>query len=216
MKTITCFVLIAAALVLPSCSTFDNLRIEKRHYGKGFYVSVNDRHADGQAPVTTDAPGATTPAENDAAVKENNAPAEQNSPQSEVAATSSPASSSTAEENNSPDNSSPADVKVVEKEDAFAPVKKMKEVTRQAAEKVVAQHEEEDMLVLVLLVILAIILPPLAVLLKDGLGVHFLLNLLFWLLGFGFILIIPGGYIYLGIFGLIAIVHALLVVLEVI
>ncbi len=195
---------------------FDNLRIEKRHYGKGFYVNVNDRRSDAHSPATTNAPDAPAPAENATAVKENNAPPEQNSPQPAVAATSSPASSSTAEENNSPDNPSPADVKAVEEEDAFAPVKKMKAVTRQAAEKVVAQHEDEALLILVLLVILAIILPPLAVLLKDGLGVHFLLNLLFWLLGFGFILIVPGGYIYLGIFGLIAIVHALLVVLEVI
>lgn len=196
---------------------FDNVRIEKRHYGKGFYVSVNDRHADAHSRETAGAPETPAPAENDAAVKENNAPAEQNSPQPAVAATSSPASPATAEENNSLNGSSSGKTKAVEEKEAFAPVKKMKEVTRQAAETVKARpHEDEDMLVLVLLVILAIILPPLAVLLKDGLGVHFLLNLIFWLLGFGFILIIPGGYIYLGIFGLIAIVHALLVVLDVI
>ncbi|MDQ3110766.1 MAG: YqaE/Pmp3 family membrane protein [Bacteroidota bacterium] len=65
--------------------------------------------------------------------------------------------------------------------------------------------------------ILAIILPPLAVLLADGLGVHFLVDLIFWLLGYGFVVFIPGGgFIYLGIFGLIAIIYALLVIFEVI
>lgn len=70
--------------------------------------------------------------------------------------------------------------------------------------------------VLLLLIILAILLPPLAVALKEGLTVRFLLDLIFWLLGYGFIFFVAGGYIYLGIFGLIAIIYALLIVLDVI
>jgi hypothetical protein len=140
---------------------FDNLRIEKRHYGKGFYVNVNDRRSDAHTPATTDAPDAPAPAQNDAAVKENNAPAEQNSPQPAVAATSSPASSATAEENNSLNNSSPQEVNDVEEKEAFAPVKKMKEVTRNAAETVKArQHEDEDVLILVLLILCSLLFLP--------------------------------------------------------
>jgi uncharacterized membrane protein YqaE (UPF0057 family) len=48
-----------------------------------------------------------------------------------------------------------------------------------------------------LLVIIAILLPPLAVGLKEGIGGHFILNILLWILG-----ILPG------------ILHALYVVLK--
>ena len=76
--------------------------------------------------------------------------------------------------------------------------------------------EHEHAVALVLLIILAIFLPPLAILLVDRFGVHFLIDLIFWLLGYRFVfLVTSGGVIYLGIFELIAIIYVLFVIFEV-
>jgi uncharacterized membrane protein YqaE (UPF0057 family) len=64
---------------------------------------------------------------------------------------------------------------------------------------------------LIILVILAIIIPPLAVYLVDGTSTRFIINLILTLLGWGlFAAITP----FLGLILLIAVIHALLIVLE--
>ena len=70
----------------------------------------------------------------------------------------------------------------------------------------------EDGIMLLILVILALIIPPIAVLVYEGVTTRFWLNLLFAILGGALFFVSPG----LGIFALIAVVHALLIVLGII
>lgn len=44
----------------------------------------------------------------------------------------------------------------------------------------------------VLMIVLAILLPPIAVGLKDGIGLHFVINIVLWILSFGILGIIHG------------------------
>ncbi|MEW6467587.1 MAG: YqaE/Pmp3 family membrane protein [Bacteroidota bacterium] len=58
----------------------------------------------------------------------------------------------------------------------------------------------------ILLVLLCIFLPPIAILLTQGVGTPFWLDLIIWLLGFG-----AFGFPYLGILVLVAIIYAFIV-----
>ncbi|MEQ8769459.1 MAG: YqaE/Pmp3 family membrane protein [Phycisphaerales bacterium] len=49
----------------------------------------------------------------------------------------------------------------------------------------------------VLMIVLAILLPPIAVGLKEGIGLHFVINLVLWLVSFGILGIIHGLWIVL-------------------
>lgn len=74
------------------------------------------------------------------------------------------------------------------------------------------KNVSEDGIMLLILVILALIIPPVAVLVYEGVTTRFWLNLLFAILGGALFFVSPG----LGIFALIAVVHALLIVLGII
>jgi uncharacterized membrane protein YqaE (UPF0057 family) len=80
------------------------------------------------------------------------------------------------------------------------------------AEKANTKEVTEDGIMLLILVILALIIPPVAVLVYEGVTSRFWLNLLFAILGGALFFVFPG----LGLFALIAVVHALLIVLGVI
>lgn len=58
----------------------------------------------------------------------------------------------------------------------------------------------------IILIVLCILIPPLAVLLEVGVGKEFWIDLLFYLLGFGYL-----GVLFLGLFWLIAVVYAFIV-----
>jgi uncharacterized membrane protein YqaE (UPF0057 family) len=208
MKTTTYLFLFLIAFAFTSCGVFNDLSIEKRHYRKGYYVDVRkDR------------------------VIEKTVAQEKQAENEEIAATVPPEENNTAVGENIAHQAPTPEVSntlVKEKTKRFSPpsiFKKGKAVvnekksvaTPKPVEPAPAHDDTDHAVALFLLIILAIILPPLAVLLADGLGVHFLIDLILWLLSFGFIIFIPGGgFVYLGIFGLIAIIYALFVIFEVI
>jgi uncharacterized membrane protein YqaE (UPF0057 family) len=208
MKTTTYLFAILVAFIFSSCSMFKDVSIEKRHYRKGYYVQVrHDRTQENEVVKESVNPEEKTVATQKVA-EENNASVGEINPQPTT-----PVASSTSFSK--------------EKSNRFSPpaiFKKGKAVFQEKTVTVAPKpvepkpaHDEEHAVALFLLIILAILLPPLAVLLADGLGVHFLIDLIFWLLGFGLVIFITsGGVIYLGIFGLIAIIYALFVVFDII
>ncbi len=91
----------------------------------------------------------------------------------------------------------------------------VKEVSKQQVtnqDKSDTKDVSDDGIMLLILVILALIIPPVAVLVYEGVTTRFWLNLLFAILGGALFFVSPG----LGIFALIAVVHALLIVLGII
>lgn len=91
----------------------------------------------------------------------------------------------------------------------------LKEVSKQQVtnqDKSDTKDVSDDGIMLLILVILALIIPPVAVLVYEGVTTRFWLNLLFAILGGALFFVTPG----LGIFALIAVVHALLIVLGII
>lgn len=209
MKTTTSLLVLLVAFIFSSCCTFNDVSIEKRRYGKGYYVHVRDD----RAKENTVVPENQNPQEEVAAVKireENNAPVGEISAQPVPSAAASKSFSK--EKHNRvlpPTSFKKGNAVFLEKTPATKSTK--------PAPTPAHDGDDEHVVAMFLLIILAIILPPLAVLLVDGLGVHFLVDLIFWLLGFGFVIFIPGGgFVYLGIFGLIAIIYALFVIFDII
>jgi uncharacterized membrane protein YqaE (UPF0057 family) len=208
MKTTTYLLALLVAFVFSSCGMFNDLSIEKRHYRKGYYVHKRDDRSTENAVVKDE----QVTEENTTVAKtgeENNTSVVENSTQQLP-------------------SSSTEKSFVKEKIKNFSPVQTVKKAKERLRDKISsatsttnsaspADDDDEHVVALFLLIILAIILPPLAVLLADGVGINFLVDLIFWLLGFGFVIFIAGtGYVYLGIFGLIAIIYALFVVFDVI
>lgn len=207
MKTTTCLFALVVAFIFSSCGMFKDVSIEKRHYRKGYYVQVRtDRPIEKEVVKEKVNPKEVLAA--DKAEGENNPSAGEISTQ----LTPPIAALKSFSKENSKHFSPPSIFKkgkaVFQERDV---VFKPKPVEPTPA------HDEESAIALVLLIILAILLPPLAVLLVDGLGVHFLIDLIFWLLSFGLVIFVAsGGVVYLGIFGLIAIIYALFVVFDII
>lgn len=207
-KSLYPFVLLVA-FVLTSCGTFRDVSIEKRHYRKGYYVHVrDDRSTEKTAVAATDLP-VEEKALAEKSTGENPGSVVENSTQRETQAL--------------PENHGLK--KYFQRLSDAKPFKKGKAVFREQINQATTVQgpaaspadDDDRAVALFLLIILAILLPPLAVLLADGVGINFLVDLIFWLLGFGFVVFISGaGFIYLGIFGLIAIIYALLVVFDVI
>jgi uncharacterized membrane protein YqaE (UPF0057 family) len=208
MKTTTYLLAFLVAFIFSSCGMFKDVSIEKRHYRNGYYVQKRGDRVTEKTVVkenveaTENAVVAKTAEENNTSVGENS-----------TQPTPAPATANSfTKEKSKKHFSAPA---LFKKGKDFVN-KTIPAVSPKPATPATA-HDEEAAVALVLLIILAIILPPLAVLLADGFGIHFLVDLIFWLLGFGFVIFITsGGVIYLGIFGLIAIIYALFVVFDVI
>lgn len=86
--------------------------------------------------------------------------------------------------------------------------KQLKEVVKRDV------SSDEDVLMFVVLLILAIILPPLAVYLKDdNASNRFWINLILWILGWGGVAALGGIG---GLLALLAVVHAILIVADII
>ncbi len=210
MKTITSLFVFLVAIIFSSCGTFKDVTIEKRHHRKGYYVHVREDRAK-QNEVVTENQNPQKEVASLNVAEENIAPVGEISPRKTISSTSNNAFAKEKSKKNVV-TSTP-----FKKGSAVFQEKDPVQSTRPAPEKPAQDGDDEHVVALFLLIILAIILPPLAVLLADGFGIHFLVDLIFWLLGYGFIIFIPGGgYIYLGIFGLIAIIYALFVIFELI
>lgn len=207
MKTSTCLFAIIIAFVFSSCGMFKDVSIEKRHYRKGYYVQVHNDRED-QKTVVKENQETQESAVVEKATVENPAFVVENIAQ--------PTPITAAVKSFSKENLKQSSPPVAFKKGGAVFREKISSATPKPVEPAAA-HDEESAIALFLLIILAIILPPLAVLLVDGVGVHFLIDLIFWLLGYGFVIFIPGGgFIYFGIFGLIAIIYALFVVFDII
>lgn len=196
MKKYYLFIPLAFLLVFTSCS---NLRIEKRHYNKGFYVDFsNDSKTkaavatDEQTAVVADAaPSQTQMA--DPAVQQ---PASVSTPDVLPAA--------------APSAENKTVVPAVSQNSAVQP-STQHDATVGVAEKAPAAQPGSDADTnLVLLFILALLIPPLAVFLKQGVTTIFWIDLICALFGCGF-LFAP----YFGGLFLAAIVIAILVVFDV-
>lgn len=209
MKTTTYLFAFLVAFIFSSCGMFNDLSIEKRHYRKGYYVQKRGDRTTEKAVVKEEESDATESIAAAKTAEENNASVGENSTQP----TQAPATANSFAKEKSKKHFSPPAVFKKGKDfvNRTIPTVSSKPATP-------APHDDgEAAVALVLLVILAILLPPLAVLLADGFGIHFLVDLIFWLLGFGLVIFIAGGgVVYLGIFGLIAIIYALFVVFDII
>lgn len=192
MKKILLFSGILSLAMLTSCSS---LRIEKRHYRNGYYVSLNNNN---------ERPAQTTSVENESpetpAVTTAEAEAVVVNPVVPVAETAAPtvAPVQQKEENNSSPATEPTEVPQVQNDSA------PETVAQPAEENTGTPHDD---VALVLLVILAILLPPLAVYLAQGLTKWFWITLILCLFG--------GGFIFYPVFGglwLVSIIIALFVV----
>jgi uncharacterized membrane protein YqaE (UPF0057 family) len=195
------YVFLLSIIVLAGLSSCSSLRVEKRHYAKGWYV---DFGTDKKSPAPDTEIQQVT---------------EENTPQK---ATTSTVATPAAVTVNAPEVHQPA----AAPGEITPPANAAEEnaVTNTATQKenapAVNEKEKEDPAVpepaqsdveLILLVILAILVPPIAVYLVQGLSAIFWITLICWLLG-GVFFFGPWGYGYIGGLGLVAVVLALLVV----
>lgn len=193
------YLLFSIALIgfLTSCNNF---HIEKRHYRNGFYVNLN-KNTDRAPEQKQNEAGVADEEENIS--KEN----EQRADERVVVA---PVKSS---EVSSPvqhsDDKSPAQTKTVV--DATPSSEEVVQEPNQIDHSVTPNQAPGDAdVMLIIQVILAIIIPPLAVYLKEGLTNRFWLVLILAILGGGFFF-----YPYFGGLWLVAVILALLIVLDV-
>jgi uncharacterized membrane protein YqaE (UPF0057 family) len=209
MKTTTYLFVFFIAFVFTSCGVFNDISIEKRHYRKGYYVDVRkDREI--EKAVAQENNNEKEPIAVTKATEENNTSAVEN-----ISHPSASSATSNAFAKEKTNHFSPPHI--FKKGKALMQERKSVAAPKPVEPKPAHDDDADHAVALFLLIILAIILPPLAVLLADGLGVNFLIDLIFWLLSYGFVVFIPGGgFVYLGIFGLIAIIYALFVIFEVI
>jgi uncharacterized membrane protein YqaE (UPF0057 family) len=186
------------AIFISSCAYLDKVQIEKRHYGKGYYVHVTkDRET---APVAFSGQPApeTTPAFSGA--DQANAPANASAARKAENASVKNARAKTVKKTVS------AVVNKISTSPAPAITQKLQ------GQKPAPASSDEDLLMLILLVILAFIIPPLAVFIKEGGSKRFLIILILFLIGWlGWFLF---GYLAF-IAAVIAVVWALLIVFDV-
>lgn len=197
MKNTTLLTLLAVfclSLFAGSCRMANNLVVQKRHYRDGWYIAMRDR-APQAAPV---AAATVTPiaATSVATLPEKTVAENPASPSASDVATThkTPAKKHRTEKFTSP----------LVAADHFAQLS----TARAAIKHPVATTPHSDVAV-VLLIIIAIFIPPLAILLFEGLTGRFLLDLIIWLLAIGVYFVYPIG----GLLALFAILYAIIVVL---
>lgn len=180
-------ILFLAILVFSSCSNLRNLSIEKRHYGKGYYV-----HTNGKRVMTNDAKAEEVAAINQSEVTETVIAPVATTVNSNIEAapvtTSAPVQKPAVAENNAVPKVVAEPVRTVTKNTKAEQTK----VVRAASKK--AKSTAADDVSLILIIILCFLLPPLAVFLSEGITTNFwidlILTLLFFLPGIIFALIV--------------------------
>lgn len=228
MKRIVAFLFVlGTTLLFTACSTSNdvasNRGIQKRKYTKGFYIEKHDRNSGGIAETKVDSEDYT------AVVEEIKNQADQYLDNEPVGITSSVEQMAFRQEINFELEQRKIDEKI-ENEEPIGLTKKQE--FKQAFEKAYSTPlqlgrkknvQVEDNAAssrgadtnTILLVILALFIPWLAVLLYEGATVRFWIDLLLWVLGWGF-----GWYIFgggrAGLLSLIAVIYAILIVLGII
>ena len=220
-----------------SCATSNdvasNRGIQKRKYNKGFYVEKGPKLG-GDSKRFEQVENENTLDENTVAIEE---PTERKSSEPEVVfVTEETAENSAFETEIEPEvepgveteevpkvstkkSENVTNLETVVQEKTRMPtklknsVKKVIDRTKSLTPQDMTRGGSTSLLVLVLLVIIALILPPLAVILYDGVGRPFWIDLVLWLIGIGvgFALFGPlGAYLC----ALIALIYALLVIFD--
>lgn len=203
MKNFWLLTALLFVLVFSSCKMVGNLQVEKRLYGKGYYVHVRDKNTVQVTPVNNGSESAL----NGVAV------------------------SSKAEEQSSDvvEKKSSSQIQDSKTIGAFGEIKKVSKqnlsLTKSENKKVASTEnknahlnsprKQEPFLPVndvsqLVMIILALIISPLAVFLKEGANTRFWIDLICWLLGVG----VVGFYFYGGGLLLFAIVFAVLIVID--
>ncbi len=204
MKKIGFLFALAFAIVFSSCKMAGDLQIEKRHYGKGYYVHVRDNCSN--AVVVKNETSVAIPNENDALpnnIDEKDVAVENNS--------SAFVQTSKSIKEAHPSNRSfepKATLMRNENKKISFPVNKTPQFV---SPKHKSPSEPAGDVSQIVLVILALVLSPLAIFLKEGVTTRFWIDLICWLLGAG----VVGFFFYGGGLLLFAIVFALLIVFDV-
>ncbi|HTF06046.1 MAG TPA: YqaE/Pmp3 family membrane protein [Bacteroidia bacterium] len=200
MKTQILVLCVIVAALFSSCS---GLRIEKRHYSKGYYVDFNKG------------------TDRDASVEKQTAKTEEKNQHEEPAISPAPTVDAVTA---APVTDAPVSAQTSKSESSNQPSVEEQSTTATPNDQTVAGDENSavpnqgetpggsapDDTMLVLLVILAILLPPLAVYLAEGVTSRFWITLILCLLAGPFFFT---PFAYVGGLWLIAVIIALLVVL---
>jgi len=231
MKTKITIVLLAlfSLSIVTSCSTSNNVvskhRIQKRKYNKGYYTSPNHNSVTSTQKNSKDTENLVS--------KKTNKSIENKIKNKLTETTNTPVNNTLNTKNNNntteviKDTKTPT-VKLKKTKSSnsqnqltnISPTRKNKK--EQLTKKIVSVKKQltkqspiDSDVMLIILVILAIFLPPLAVFIFEEVTTRFWIDLILWLVGIGVAGIIFGsGLAALG--GLIAIIYALLIVLDVI
>lgn len=198
-------VLLSGVIALALLSSCNSLRIDKRHYNKGWYVDFGtERKAEGVAVVsdqeeTTEV--GTLPVEEQSTTTPISLDGTQNTAQHLPGNISGEQPALVLESEEAPTTGENSETTTPQNENENTQINNIP-----APDQVAPAGDDQ-----VLLVILAIFIPPLAVYLVQGVSTIFWITLLFWLFG-GAFLFGGFGYQYIGGLGLVAIILALLVV----
>jgi uncharacterized membrane protein YqaE (UPF0057 family) len=194
---------VLASFIFSSCNYFGNLQVEKRHYGKGYYVHHTSIRNETQEPVneTVVASKNETPA-----VTSENVFSEETNKQDVSSSTILPA------KKNASSNPIRTKLNAVKKNSETSKIRTVLNPAKNNSTASAKNSSADSGLMTVLLVILAIFLSPIAVILKEGPSNRFWIDLICWLIGVGFIFL---SY-FSGLLLLFAIIFAVLIVLEVI
>lgn len=182
-------ILFLAVLVFSSCSNVRNLSIEKRHYGKGYYVHANGKRTPANDDAKTDEVAAIKQT-----VAVETAIASEATPTAAVNNEAAPVTTS------APVQKPAVAANIPTPEVVAEPMRTVTKNTKAEQTKAVrtaskkAKSATADDVSMILIIILCFLLPPLAVYLSEGLTTNFwidlILTLLFFLPGIIFALIV--------------------------
>lgn len=195
------FIFLAALIGFSSCSS---MRIEKRHYNKGWYVDFGTEKKSESVGVSDQdekADAEALPTEKQSVATPMSLSSDPNNTQQQAGIVSNEQYAVVIASGEAPAANETPDQGTEQGADQFAVPK-----NSPPSEQIAPAGDDQ-----VLLVILAILVPPLAVYMVQGTTAIFWITLICWLFG-GFFFFGRFGYGYLGGLGLLAIVLALLVV----
>ncbi|GAB4131063.1 MAG: hypothetical protein Fur0041_01010 [Bacteroidia bacterium] len=202
-----------AVISFTSCSLMNDVRIEKKHYGKGYYVDFRGHNKEKDPASETSAPVVANETKEVPAAAEDHTDPAAPAPAAVVVNTS---ESKEADRNNSSEQKRSEVFKKAFREsfsELMAPVAVAVKNERTKADG----GSDTDQLILV---ILALLIPPLAVYLFEGLTKRFWVDLICFIIGVGFWGFFGysgyGRFFYWGWLALFSVIYAVLIVLEVI
>lgn len=196
------------AILVSSCGS--TLNIAKKRHSNGYYVNIGSDHHDGERKTDTrkSRKRSLTKLVEDKIDEDNLANSLKGS-ENVDGVNPNKASNLTSE------NLSAEQLTAAEEFSKMSTLKKIKTLKNLNTD---SKLDDNSDFMFILLVLLSLILPPLAVYIHgDGIGTHFWINLVMWVLGVGaFGLFAGGAYAAIGILLLVAVIHALLYVFNII